>query len=125
MEFDINVLKNINEVAINEQLNPIIQNPAINNPVYNPSSPSHQLAQFLQTIQNFISPSNGSTRFGIIVRGSNEEVAALSNALLNKKILIKKISMGLVNRDEIDYLNQQIDLHANKFRELTGISLPF
>lgn len=69
------------------------------------------------------SPKSG--KYNFFIKGEQEEVEALKSALLNNKILMKKIENGTISKSEMDRLLHQADISKKRFTQLTGITLPF
>jgi hypothetical protein len=113
----------MNTIDLEQIKNNKINEIQVGNPSNNPSSPSHQLSIFLQSVIRFLN--NNNSKLSIVLHGSELEISYLSNALYYRRLLNKKIAAGLTNRDEIKYLVDE----SNKYKELffneTGIALPF
>lgn len=64
-------------------------------------------------------------KLNMVIRGKKREVAALRNALLSNKLLLRKIESGRATPRELDSLRRQANLSKREFEQLTGIRLPF
>ncbi len=84
-------------------------------------------AMFLNGIMGFMmgKKSKKSGKFNFMIRGKQAEVDALKSALLNNRVLMKKIERGTISKGEADRLLRQANVSKQRFKELTGISLPF
>lgn len=80
---------------------------------------------FMNGLVGFLMSKDLNKKFNMIIRGSQEEIDSLKNALIYNKLLLKKIETGMTHPTELDAIRAVALENKNKFESLTGIKLPF